>query len=107
MSNTYDYKIIDLQRDKDGIIVAASFAITASDGIDSNTHKYHTAFGAPKDNIIDFANVTESKVIEWIKDMFDTKDEKGVRQNAHEDQADAELAAFKGRKEVEIGTPWN
>jgi hypothetical protein len=36
--NTYNYKVSDLQRDKDGIIIATSFTITASDGTDSNTH---------------------------------------------------------------------
>jgi hypothetical protein len=106
MSNTYEYKVTDLQRDKDGIVIAASFTITASDGTDSNTHNYHTAFTAPKGTPIDYAQVTESKVIEWIMAMFDTKDDDGVRQNAQEDQADAELAAFKERKAVKSGTPW-
>ena len=32
--NTYLYKITDLQRDKDGIIVTDAFTITASDGVD-------------------------------------------------------------------------
>ena len=39
--------------------------------------------------------------------MFDTKDDDGVRQSAHEDQADAELAAYKERKAVKSGTPWS
>jgi hypothetical protein len=39
--------------------------------------------------------------------MFDTKDDDGVRQNSLEDQADAELDAFKERKEVKSGTPWS
>jgi hypothetical protein len=107
MSNTYEYKVTDLQRAKDGIIVAASFSITASDGTDANTHNYHTAFTAPKGDVTPYANITESKVVEWIMAMFDTKDDDGVRQNAHEDQADAELAAFKKRKEVKTGTPWS
>lgn len=106
MSNTYEYKVTNLSRNKDGIIVAASFTITASDGTDSNTHNYHTAFTAPKGTPIDYTDVTESKVIEWIMAMFDNKDDDGVRQNAHEDQADAELAAFKERKQVQSGTPW-
>ena len=107
MSNTYEYKVTDLQRDKDGIIVAASFTITASDGVDSNTHNYHTAFTAPKGKPIDYAKVTEADVIGWIMAMFDTKDDDGVRQNDQEDQADAELAAFKERKAVKSGTPWS
>ena len=106
MSNTHTYKVTDLQRDKDGIVIAASFTITASDGTDSNTHNYHTAFAAPKGDVIPYVDVTESKVVEWIMAMFDTKYDDGVRQNAHEDQADAELAAFKARKEIKTGTPW-
>lgn len=30
--NTYNYKISNLIRDKDGIIITAAFTITASDG---------------------------------------------------------------------------
>ena len=104
--NTYNYKVSDLQRDKDGIIIAASFTITASDGTDSNTHNYNTAFAAPKSKTTDFAKVTEAQVVGWIKAMFDTKDDDGVRQNSLEDQADAELEAFKERKAVKSGTPW-
>ena len=107
MSNTHEYKVTDLQRDKDGIVIAASFTITASDGTDSNTHNYHTAFTAPKGVVIEYTEITESKVVEWIIAMFDTKDDDGVRQNAHEDQADAELAAYKERKAVKSGTPWS
>tara|TARA_R110000868_G_scaffold220202_1_gene471312 strand:+ start:22 stop:345 length:324 start_codon:yes stop_codon:yes gene_type:complete len=104
--NTYNYKVSDLQRDKDGIIIAASFTITASDGTDSNTHNYNTAFAAPKGDTTAFADVTEEQVIGWIMTMFDTKDDDGVRQNSHEDQADAELEAFKERKAVKSETPW-
>jgi hypothetical protein len=39
--------------------------------------------------------------------MFDTKDDDGVRQSSLEDQADAELEAFKERKVVKSGTPWS
>jgi hypothetical protein len=105
--NTYNYKVSDLQRDKDGIIIAASFTITASDGTDSNTHNYNTAFAAPKGDTTAFADITEEQVIGWIKAMFDTKDDDGVRQNSLEDQADAELEAFKERKAVKSGTPWS
>jgi hypothetical protein len=107
MSNTYEYKVTNLLRNKDGIIVAASFTIAASDGVDSNTHNYHTAFTAPKGTVIDYSDITESKVVEWIMAMFDTKDDDGVRQNAQEDQADAELAAFKERSQVQNGIPWS
>jgi hypothetical protein len=104
--NIYNYKVSDLQRDKDGIIVAASFTITASDDIDSNTHNFYTAFAAPKGKTTDYFKITEEQVIGWIKGMFDIKDDDGVKQNSLEMQADAELKAFKERKAVKSGTPW-
>jgi uncharacterized protein (DUF1501 family) len=106
MSNTYEYKVTDTQRDANGVIVAASFTITASDGADEFTHNYNTAFAVPKATPTPYTSVTEAQVIGWIKAMFDTKDDEGVRQNSLEDQADAELAAFKERKAIKSGTPW-
>jgi hypothetical protein len=107
MSNTYEYKITDLQRNEDGIVTAA-FTITASDGTDSFTHNYHTGFAAPKSTPIPYEEVSESQVIEWIMSMYDTKDDDGVRQNSYEDQADAELKAFKSRNhKIKNGMPWD
>ena len=97
MSNTYDYKISDMQRDANGIVVAVSFTVTASDGVDSFTHNYQTALPAPKDSAIPFADLTQEEVIAWVKELVGT---------GTEEQADAELAAFKLRKEVKTGTPW-
>lgn len=97
MSNTYEYKITDMQRDAAGIVVAVSFTVTASDGTDSFTHNYQTALPAPKDKITPFADLTEAKIIDWVKELVGT---------GTEEQADAELAAFKLRKEVKSGTPW-
>jgi hypothetical protein len=107
MNNTYSYKVINLQRDAAGIIVAASFTITASDGTDEFTHSYNTAFAAPKAEPTPYENVSEEQVIGWIKAMFDIIDDNGNRQNSLEDQADAELSAFKERKEIKSGTPWS
>lgn len=104
--NSYIYKVSDLQRDGNGMIVAASFTITASDGVDENTHNYHTAFAAPKNTIVDYNDLTEEQIINWIKNMFDILDDEGVRQNSLEDQADAELSAFKERKQIKTGKPW-
>ena len=95
--NTYDYKITDMQRDANGIVVAVSFTVTASDGTDSFTHNYQTALPAPKDTVIPFAELTQPEVIDWVKELVGT---------GTEEQADAELAAFKLRKEVKSGTPW-
>lgn len=97
MANTYEYKVKNLQRDAADIIVAAEFQITASDGVDSFTHNYYTAFRNNPTTPTAFTELTESKVIEWIKKNVGTQSE---------EQADAELAAYKERKEVKTGTPW-
>ena len=97
MSNTYEYKITDVQRDANGIVVAVSFTVTASDGTDSFTHNYHTALTAPTGTPVPYDNLDEATVIGWIKSLA---------QENTEEQADAELAAYKNRKEVTSGTPW-
>jgi hypothetical protein len=97
MANTYEYKISDMQRDADGIVVAVSFTVTASDGTDSFTHNYQTALNAPSGNPIDFEDLEESEVIDWVKELV---------QSSVEEQADAELEAFKQRKEITSGVPW-
>jgi len=97
--NTYEYKIIDMVRDGSGIVKTVAFTITASDGADSFTHNYFTALPAPKSDPIDYADLTEADVIAWVKDLVGTQSE---------ESADAELAAYKLRKnEVkQNGMPW-
>lgn len=97
MANTYEYKITDMQRDANGIVVAVSFTVTASDGTDSFTHNYHTALTAPAGTPVPYESLDEATVIGWIKSLV---------QESTEEQADAELAAYKNRKEVTSGTPW-
>lgn len=86
-----------MQRDDKGVVVAVSFSVEASDGVDSFTHNYYTALPAPKDSITPFKDLSEEQVIDWVKELVGT---------GTEEQADAELAAFKIRKEVKSGTPW-
>lgn len=97
MANSYEYKIADMQRDANGIVVSVSFTVTASDGTDSFTHNYQTALPAPSDTPVPFEQLTEAEVIGWVKALV---------QAITEEQADAELAAYKQRKEVTSGTPW-
>jgi phage-related tail protein len=97
MANTHTYKVTDLQRDANDEVVAASFTIEATDGVDSFTHQYHTAFKNKPATPIAFADITEAKVIEWIKRNVGT---------VSEEQADSELAAYKERKEIKTGMPW-
>ena len=94
--NTYEYKVTDLQRDGNGIVVAATFQITASDGTASFTHNFHTAFRNNPVTPTDFNDITEAKVVEWIK--------KNVGEQS-EQQADAELSAYKERNQVFNGLP--
>lgn len=99
MANTYQYSIKNLQRDANGIVVAVEFEVAASDGTDSFTHNYQTALPAPTSTIVPFEDLTEAKVIDWVKELVGEQTE---------EQADAELAAFKLRKQqtVTSGTPW-
>ena len=102
MANTYDYKVTNLVRDPAGIVVTASFTITASDGVDSFTHNYNTGFANNPVTPIPFEDLTEAKVIEWIKRDAGEK-------NQFEESADAELAAYKERKAAPVlsaGVPW-
>ena len=100
--NTYDYKVTQLTRDENGIVVSASFAITASDGVDSFTHSYNFGFANKPLTPTAFADLTEAKVIEWIK-------RDAGEANQFESSADAELEAYKLRKAapvLTVGVPW-
>ena len=102
MSNTYAYKVTNLIRDPDGIVVTAQFSVTASDGVDSFTHNYNFGFANKPVTPTAFADLTEAKVIEWIK-------RDAGAENQFEASADAELAAHKLRKAAPIvtsGVPW-
>lgn len=100
--NTYEYTVTNLTRDSDGIVVSASFAITASDGTDSFTHNYNTGFANKPVTPTPFNDLTEAKVIEWIK-------RDAGAENGFEASADAELSAYKLRKAAPVlsaGVPW-
>jgi hypothetical protein len=100
--NTYDYKVTNLIRDSSGIVVTAQFQITADDGTDSFTHGYSFGFANNPVTPTPFAELTEAKVIEWIK-------RDAGEQNQFEKSADAELEAHKLRKAKPMetaGVPW-
>ena len=102
MANTYEYKVTNLVRDPQGIVVTASFTITASDGVDSFTHSYNFGFDNKPATPTPFEDLTEAKVIEWIK-------RDAGAENQFEVSADAELAAYKERKAAPVlsaGVPW-
>lgn len=95
--NTYEYKIIDTPKDSNGVVVAVAFTLTVSDGEDSYVYNGYTALPAPKENFVEFNNLNEQIVIDWVKNL--------VRETS-EDQADVELAAYKKRKNITNGLPW-
>jgi hypothetical protein len=100
--NTYLYKVNNLIRDPQGIVVTAAFTVTADDGVDSFTHSMQTGFANKPVTPTAFNDLTEAKVIEWIKRDAGTE-------NQHEASADAELAAYKLRKAAPVvaaGVPW-
>ena len=100
--NTYTYKVTNLVRDPDGIVVTAAFTITADDGTDSYTHSMQTGFANKPVTPTAFEELTEAKVIEWIK-------RDAGEENQFEKSADAELEAYKVRKAAPVmsaGVPW-
>ena len=100
--STYDYKVTNLVRDPDDIVITAQFTVTADDGVDQFTHNYNFGFANKPVTPTPFADLTEAKVIEWIK-------RDAGAENQFEASADAELAAYKVRKAAPVlasGTPW-
>jgi uncharacterized protein YcbX len=98
--NTYVYAVTNMQRDlATGIVVAAEFTVTASNGTASFTTNNHTAFNAPPADPTPYDDLTEADVIVWIQELVGPQSE---------EQADAELAAYIERSAsvVVSGTPW-
>ena len=98
--NTYVYNVTNMQRDlATGIVVAAEFTVTASNGTASFTTNNQTAFPYPKADPTPYDELTESDVIVWIKELVGPQSEA---------QADAELDAYIERSAnvVVSGTPW-
>lgn len=95
----YEYKIKNMQRDENNIVISVHFEIIATDDEDSFSHNYQTGLPAPKETPISYDSLTATQVITWVKDLVG---------EVCEEQADAELAAYKIRKKqtVSSGTPW-
>ena len=100
MENTYTYNPTDLVKDNQGIVLAVDFTITASDGTDEFTINGHTGLGKPSETIIPYEQLTQAQVIDWIKNLVGEQTQ---------EQADAELEAYKLRKSnpLTTGTPWS
>ena len=89
-----------MQRDlATGIVVAAEFTVTASNGTASFTTNNQTAFPYPKADPTPYDDLTEDDVIVWIRELVGTQSE---------EQADAELEAYilRSASVVVSGTPW-
>jgi hypothetical protein len=98
--NTYVYAVTNMQRDlATGIVIAAEFTVTASNGTASFTTNNQTAFNAPQADPTPYDDLTEADVISWIQALVGKQSE---------EQADAELEAYIERSAnvVVSGTPW-
>ena len=95
--NTYTYKPTNLVSDENGIVMAVDFTVLVSDGTDSFEINGHTGLPKPKDMIVPYQDLTQNEVIGWIKNLVGEQTE---------EQADAELEAYKIRLIVKNGTPW-
>jgi hypothetical protein len=88
-----------MNRNANGIVLSVSFSINVSDGTDSFVHNFNTALMPPSANPIPYDQLKETDVIDWVKNLV---------QQESEEQADAELVAWKIRKTLQIntGVPW-
>lgn len=96
--NTYIYTPINLVSDESGIVVAVDFTIEASDSFDSFTINGHTALPAPTGKTIAYHSLAKDDVVAWVKTLVGEQ---------MQEQADAELEAYKNRKVLTSGTPWS
>jgi len=100
--NTYAYKVTNLVRDADGIVVTVNFEITVSDGTDSFTHSFTCGINNQPVTPTPFEELTEAQVIEWVKAS-------AGEDSQFEKSADSELAAYKLRTANPVmtaGVPW-
>lgn len=98
--NTYVYNVTNMQRDlATGIVVAAEFTVTVSNGTASFTTNNQTAFNAPQADPTPYDELTEADVIVWIKELVGPQSD---------EQADAELEAYiiRSANVVVSGVPW-
>ena len=95
--NTYLYKPTNLVSDENGIVVAVDFTVLVSDGTDSFEINGHTGLPLPKEDAKPYSELTQEEVISWIKSLVGEQTE---------EQADAELEAYKKRIVIKNGTPW-
>lgn len=95
--NTYSYRVTNLIRDDQGIVVTAVVDVTVSDGESSYTHIFNVGLHPPSETLIPYEDLTEETVIGWVKALC---------QKDIEAHADAELAASKIRVAPRYGVPW-
>ena len=93
--NSYEYKIINMQRNVNDIVRTVSFSVTVSDGVDSFTRNYSTNLPEPIDTPINYNDLTETQVITWVKDLVGTSTEERL--------AAYIISKNEGRKN---GIPW-
>ena len=95
--NTYLYKPTNLVSDENGIVVAVDFTVLVSDGTDLFEVNGHTGLPSPSGDAKPYDQLTKEEVIAWIKNLIGEQ---------IEEQADAELEAYKKRTVITNGTPW-
>jgi hypothetical protein len=96
--NTYTYKPTNLVSDENGIVRAVDFTVLVSDGTDSFEINGHTGLPMPGADAKPYDQLTQEEVIGWIKNLVGEQTE---------EQADAELEAYKVRSVIKNGIPWD
>ena len=70
MATTFTWHIANLERETaDGFVLTAHYTVTAEDGTYSSGAYGSLGFERP-DKLIPYADLTEQKVIGWVKDAF-------------------------------------
>lgn len=92
-----EFKIVNLDRSTDGdLVITVHYTVTKTDG-EAVGSSYGSVGVEVGDTVIPFAELTESTVIDWVKEKLDLV--------SLEANLDAQIAEQKAPK-VASGLPW-
>lgn len=101
MATTFDWKIVELEREtNDGYVYVAHYTISADDGVYSSGAYGSINFDRPEDDLIPFDSLTEELIIQWVKDKLTEEKVEEIEQ-ALQNQLDEKHAPTRS-----AGTPW-
>ena len=107
MAATFKWKIPELQSNKyDGYVYNVTWYVEAWDGNDSATKFGDIKLPKPSSGMIAYNSLTESQVVNWVKDKLGASKVNEIEKNLQ-----VEIDDFKLQKinvtETNIGIPWD